>query len=410
MADTFDYHKAITKKERSSRYIRTALDYLTQEKGEEATNNFLAKIGISRESSIFKHIYDDENWNSYELEVYIYDNIKNEFDDHYRAIWEFGIASGSGKLDQKDTLFTFKVKIAPMMLLLKKVGEQTLRVSKISVCTANLVKNNIEATKGVLTGELHFNYSLLPEGYKYPHWTSIVAGYGIVFGIVNFRKGLPCNVKITHYPNLPSDMPHFNNKVYTFEKATKNIIEQSSGKIIANAKDGPFIIDGVTFNNGIEAIARLEWKPESIWKKIARNTYQLPRLRREERERGIKDKIVIELSQEHQKQLGRYEHELSEKARIIEEKMNEIQLLKVQQDGDYFLTSLLAKPLFYNANKSENVKSEFVIKQKKNFEFRNKFADLGGDICVTGNLKFGTTDNFRRYTMAMNGDAMGKSM
>ncbi|HRG76813.1 MAG TPA: SpoIIE family protein phosphatase, partial [Leptospiraceae bacterium] len=39
-----------------------------------------------------------------------------------------------------------------------------------------------------------------------------------------------------------------------------------------------------------------------------------------------------------------------------------------------------------------------------------KAADLGGDICITGNLKLGKPDNYNVYTMAMNGDAMGKSM
>lgn len=29
----------------------------------------------------------------------------------------------------------------------------------------------------------------------------------------------------------------------------------------------------------------------------------------------------------------------------VQEKMEEVQNLKIQQDGDYFLTSLLAKPL-----------------------------------------------------------------
>ncbi len=109
-----------------------------------------------------------------------------------------------------------------------------------------------------------------------------------------------------------------------------------------------------------------------------------------------------------------YAENLEEKVEIrtreVREKMEEVQRLKVQQDGDYFLTSLLARPLFFNANKSKTVGTDFIIKQKKRFEFRQKEGDLGGDICVTGNLKFGTPDNFERYTMGMNGDAMGKSM
>jgi len=104
------------------------------------------------------------------------------------------------------------------------------------------------------------------------------------------------------------------------------------------------------------------------------------------------------------------EEMVNERTRELQEKMEEVQRLKIQQDGDYFLTSLLTKPLFFNANRSTLVKTEFLIKQKKHFVFRNKEADLGGDVCISGNLKFGTPDNFKRYTMAMNGDAMGKSM
>ena len=104
------------------------------------------------------------------------------------------------------------------------------------------------------------------------------------------------------------------------------------------------------------------------------------------------------------------EEKVEERTREVREKMEEVQRLKVQQDGDYFLTSLLARPLFFNANKSKSVSTDFIIKQKKRFEFRQKVGDLGGDICVTGNLKFGTPENFQRYTMGMNGDAMGKSM
>ncbi|TGK21172.1 HAMP domain-containing protein [Leptospira fluminis] len=99
-----------------------------------------------------------------------------------------------------------------------------------------------------------------------------------------------------------------------------------------------------------------------------------------------------------------------ERTRELSEKMEELQRLKVQQDGDYFLTSLLAKPLFYDANKSVKVKTDFILHQKKQFEFRGKRADLGGDICVTGNLRLGKDHNYKRYTFAMNGDAMGKSM
>ncbi|TGK14128.1 HAMP domain-containing protein [Leptospira fletcheri] len=114
--------------------------------------------------------------------------------------------------------------------------------------------------------------------------------------------------------------------------------------------------------------------------------------------------------QELQNYADHLEEKVEERTREVQEKMREVQQLKIQQDGDYFLTSLLAKPLFYNANKSANVNTNFLIRQKKYFEFRNKHGELGGDICLTGNLRLGTPENFKKYTMALNGDAMGKSM
>jgi tetratricopeptide (TPR) repeat protein/HAMP domain-containing protein len=119
---------------------------------------------------------------------------------------------------------------------------------------------------------------------------------------------------------------------------------------------------------------------------------------------------IKDARQELQDYANNLEEKVNERTKELKEKMEEVQKLKVQQDGDYFLTSLLAKPLFFDANKSDLVKTEFIIKQKKQFQFRNKNADLGGDICITGNLKLGTPENFKRYTMVMNGDAMGKSM
>jgi tetratricopeptide (TPR) repeat protein/HAMP domain-containing protein len=123
---------------------------------------------------------------------------------------------------------------------------------------------------------------------------------------------------------------------------------------------------------------------------------------------------MVESIKQARKELEDYaenlEEKVKERTKEVQEKMDEVQKLKVQQDGDYFLTSLLAKPLFFNANKSKLVPSEFFIRQKKKFEFKNKTADLGGDICITGTLKFGKPDDYKVYIMAMNGDAMGKSM
>ncbi|MBL8019929.1 MAG: hypothetical protein JNM27_09705 [Leptospirales bacterium] len=170
----FDFHKAITKKERSSRYIRTAFDYLARVKGEAALDAFLEDVGIPRTSSIFKHIYDDENWNSYALEVFLYDKLKDLFDDPYKAIYEFGVASGSGHLDQKDTLFAFKLKIAPFPVIVRKLAEFTSRVTLISDTRAEFIDEqpSLISTKGAKVGRIYFRYNRLPEGFEYPSWTS----------------------------------------------------------------------------------------------------------------------------------------------------------------------------------------------------------------------------------------------
>ncbi|MBW7857417.1 MAG: HAMP domain-containing protein, partial [Leptonema sp. (in: Bacteria)] len=120
---------------------------------------------------------------------------------------------------------------------------------------------------------------------------------------------------------------------------------------------------------------------------------------------------MVKSIKDAQAKLQDYANNLEEmvKARTAElnATLEEVNKLKVQQDGDYYLTSLLMSPLQLNVNKSERIQTNFKIVQKKKFEFRNKMADLGGDICITGNLRMGTKDNYKRYLVAMNGDAMG---
>ncbi|MCB1189108.1 MAG: SpoIIE family protein phosphatase [Leptospiraceae bacterium] len=102
------------------------------------------------------------------------------------------------------------------------------------------------------------------------------------------------------------------------------------------------------------------------------------------------------------------EAKVKERTREVTQKMEVIEALKIQQDGDYFLISLIEKPLATNYNKSVFISTEFYISQKKQFQFRNRNAEVGGDICVTGNLRFFSPEN--RYVVFFNGDAMGKSM
>ncbi|TGL88688.1 serine/threonine-protein phosphatase [Leptospira congkakensis] len=90
----------------------------------------------------------------------------------------------------------------------------------------------------------------------------------------------------------------------------------------------------------------------------------------------------------------------------ITKTVDEIQTLKSQQDGDYFLTSLLLEPLLGHETDGNAVSIETVVNQYKKFYFRNKEYQLGGDYVSVFNLIL----QGKRYKAFINGDAMGKSI
>lgn len=100
------------------------------------------------------------------------------------------------------------------------------------------------------------------------------------------------------------------------------------------------------------------------------------------------------------------EKKVEERTRELQKTLTQVQSLKLQQDGDYFLTTLLIKPLMVNEARSNKIKIEFFIKQKKTFEFKNKTYDIGGDMCIANNIKL----RGKNYCVFINGDAMGKSI
>ncbi|MCP5494393.1 MAG: SpoIIE family protein phosphatase [Leptospiraceae bacterium] len=108
--------------------------------------------------------------------------------------------------------------------------------------------------------------------------------------------------------------------------------------------------------------------------------------------------------------LNEFNAKLEEKVKIrtkeLQKSLNEIKLLKEKQDGDYFLTTLIFKPLALNLVESENIKVDFLIHQKKKFEFRKKIHEIGGDICIANSIQLKS----KNYTVFINGDAMGKSI
>lgn len=107
--------------------------------------------------------------------------------------------------------------------------------------------------------------------------------------------------------------------------------------------------------------------------------------------------------QEYAEQL---EVKVEERTSELKQTLTEVQSLKTQQDGDYFLTSLLIKPLSSNHVDLQNVRVEFFSKQKKTFSFRKYKEEIGGDINMASNIRL----RGRKFAAFLNADAMGKSM
>ncbi len=86
--------------------------------------------------------------------------------------------------------------------------------------------------------------------------------------------------------------------------------------------------------------------------------------------------------------------------------LEQIKELKYQQDGDYFLTSQLLKPLNSNKSISETCKIESLSSQKKKFQFREWQEEIGGDLCMANDIVL----KGKKYVVFVNADAMGKSL
>ncbi len=100
------------------------------------------------------------------------------------------------------------------------------------------------------------------------------------------------------------------------------------------------------------------------------------------------------------------ERKVEERTKELQNTLTQVQSLKLQQDGDYFLTTLLIEPLMVNEAVSKKIKIDFFIKQKKSFVFKDKTYELGGDICIANNINL----RGKNYCVFINGDAMGKSI
>lgn len=90
----------------------------------------------------------------------------------------------------------------------------------------------------------------------------------------------------------------------------------------------------------------------------------------------------------------------------LNQSLRDISNLKIQQDGDYFLTYQLLNPLAIKDVDSNQLEVDHLVRQKKVFEYKNQRYDIGGDINISHSIVLQN----RRFLLFANADAMGKSM
>jgi len=107
-----------------------------------------------------------------------------------------------------------------------------------------------------------------------------------------------------------------------------------------------------------------------------------------------------------QKQLLDKNNHLTQSNEELNHTLHQVRKLKEEQDGDYFLTSLLMQPLNGNYSRSKFVDVDYILEQKKKFKFRKWEKEIGGDLIVVNDIEL----KGKPYIVFLNADAMGKSI
>ncbi|TGL85106.1 HAMP domain-containing protein [Leptospira congkakensis] len=188
----------------------------------------------------------------------------------------------------------------------------------------------------------------------------------------------------------------------------ENEVESKTWKIWSFFVIASLVLCGVIFlisflfsRDMVEAIKLLttamvdldQWKPET-----------LPTHRSDEI--GQMGRVFVEMKEELAEHQNHLEEMVDQRTRELNETLSEMQKLQDKQDGDYFLTSLLIKPLRGSFAKSETVSIKIFERQMKQFKFRNKQSEIGGDLSVSDSIYL----MGKKYTVFLNADAMGKSI
>lgn len=121
---------------------------------------------------------------------------------------------------------------------------------------------------------------------------------------------------------------------------------------------------------------------------------------------GNMGNIFIQMKSELKEYQKDLENKVNQRTEELQQSLQKIQKMKEIQDGDYYLTSLLINPLAKTLIESQSVEIETLVRQKKRFQFRNREAEIGGDLCIADRLVLKN----RHYIVFMNADAMGKSI
>lgn len=90
----------------------------------------------------------------------------------------------------------------------------------------------------------------------------------------------------------------------------------------------------------------------------------------------------------------------------VRQRTSQLEQALERQNGDYYLTSLILKPLSRNRSRARNAQIEFFTKQKKEFHFKDRPGEIGGDLSTAADITIGD----KEYTVFINADAMGKSI
>ncbi len=121
---------------------------------------------------------------------------------------------------------------------------------------------------------------------------------------------------------------------------------------------------------------------------------------------NIMARTIRETSRKLRDYAQNLEDKVERRTNELQKSLAEVNALKMQQDGDYFLTSLLIKPLGTNEAQSALVNIDFYVRQKKEFHFRQWNTEIGGDICIANKIQL----RGKEFVVFLNGDAMGKSI